>query len=243
LDSTDGSTPQRRANSFWPMLSARRAAWTSAARSASLAASVEFIVERDSLTSLRGPSSINLTSLRVGGGLPSKGLSDKDLVERAVELAGSAAALARSLGGIKPNTPNEWLTRVRQGGRISHDKRERLQHFVETIERQRALAEAEKAAPSPPSFPGWEGDDDAPQFMLTEPPPYAPAAVTSLLDLLRVDQALDPFAGLPPGYRERYNDFAREIEQQLAAYAEGLQRALEARRKALLDEARQPKKR
>jgi transcriptional regulator with XRE-family HTH domain len=66
-------------------------------------------------------------------------------------------------------------------------------------------------------------------------------AVTQLLEFIHADAALDPFTGLPAGYRERYRERMAETEQKLEAYAADLMRALEDYQARLLLEARLPK--
>lgn len=61
--------------------------------------------------------------------MPAKPLSDLDLVEAALEKYGGAKKLAAKLG-VRGNTPNAMLKRVRDGGRLSIDKRQRLESLL-----------------------------------------------------------------------------------------------------------------
>lgn len=69
--------------------------------------------------------------MRRGRSVPGNSAEDLGLLSAAIERFGSAAALARAYGGgIKTNTPNEWLRRIRAGGQLSTDKRRRIQELL-----------------------------------------------------------------------------------------------------------------
>jgi transposase-like protein len=58
-----------------------------------------------------------------------KSASDLDLLEQALTKAGGVAALAAALG-VRENTPHVWVTRLRNGGALSPDKRHRLTVYL-----------------------------------------------------------------------------------------------------------------
>jgi transposase-like protein len=100
---------------------------------------------------------------------------DLDLVTRAIRKFGSAAALARKMG-VAPNTPNEWLRRLRRGGTLSRDKRRLLS-----------------------STAGQMGEESRPERTPDQEPAQNRRA--SPLDSETWEREL---SGLPPKYRGRF---------------------------------------
>jgi transposase-like protein len=145
------------------------------------------------------------------------------LVEQAIKRFGTAADLARRMG-VGANTPNEWLHRLRAGGRLSVDKRERLRRLLD-IAPGGQIGEVHSGVTLPPGSG------------------KTATALNSLLEVLHPDAPFDEFAGLPPGYRQEYLERAADIEKRLARYAAELQRELDDLKKRLIAEARTPKSR
>lgn len=78
-------------------------------------------------------------------------LTDLELVLGAVQKFGSAAGLAREMD-VGSNTPNEWLRRLRQGGKLSADKRRRLKDLLrEPADVTAAPPSRGSARPAPPA--------------------------------------------------------------------------------------------
>lgn len=58
-----------------------------------------------------------------------KAATDMDLLELAIDHAGGVPNLA-ALCGVKANTPNEWLRRLREGRSLSADKRRMFRELL-----------------------------------------------------------------------------------------------------------------
>jgi hypothetical protein len=140
---------------------------------------------------------------------------DAQLAQRARVKAGGPARLAQRFN-VSKQAVNDWGRRRP----IPRHLRPQLRAFV-------------------------EGDD----IVVAEPrAPYGttqdvPPAVLQLVEILQPDAALEPLAGLPRGYMERYQARVRDVEQRLSSFAAQLQRELVEYRQLLIAESRQPKKR
>lgn len=101
------------------------------------------------------------------------------------------------------------------------------------------------------TWQGWETAGEVPAYRvmpillrrvetgdLPAPPLPGPESVTDLVELLHPDAAMEPLAGLPRGYMERYRERVKDVERRLGAYAKDLQRELMEFRALLLSEHR-----
>lgn len=117
--------------------------------------------------------------------MPGKPSPDLDLVTRAIRKFGSAAALAREMG-VAPNTPNEWLRRLRRGAALSRDKRQLLRSAVgEMSEESRAERTADRGR--------------------------AQSREASLFDSETWEREL---SGLPLGYKRRFAERLKEERER-----------------------------
>ena len=154
---------------------------------------------------------------------------DTEVAEAARQHAGGPSALARIFVVSKQAVSGWGRTRP-----IPRHLRDRLRAFVATP----AVPEAEVSMAR--TFVEDVRVRRAIERLVA--PLAAPSALGDLLDLLRADAALDPFAGLPPGYRERYRERVKEVETEIEAQAARLKRNLEEYMQLLLEEAREPKR-